>query len=90
MANEEWRRIAVKKKTGKMLDVMLVMVNANRAENDALALYEMLGQMVREKWVTMKARGLVSDDMLGFDPNDVGISALVSEPVVYMPAEQVA
>jgi hypothetical protein len=90
MANEEWRRIAVKKKTGKMLDVMLVMVNANRAENDALALYELLGQMVREKWLAMKARGIVSDDMLGFSPDDVGVvTSLGSEPV-YLPAEQAA
>lgn len=83
MAEEEkiWRRIAVKPKTGKMLDVLLVMANAYRPANAQLTLYELVGQIVRVEWAKMRERGVVTDAMLG------EWAETASDEPVYTPAE---
>lgn len=59
---DKWRRVAIKERTGKQLDVLLALTNGSRSEK--LKLYEMLGQMVALKWNEAKSRGLVTDAML--------------------------
>jgi len=81
----DWRRVAVKPNTGKKLDILLTLVNMNRAVNDRMSLYDLAAEIVDAEWQKAKARGLLSAEMLKLDDAEHE-----SKQPVYVAAEPVA